>query len=92
MLLTCIKCGVETELQLCLQMRPEAGVCENDGMYCPECEDDFKLTEVEKMLNDWQRLLDWVKLCPARQPQTDPRDVPAPDPIADRIIRSVRGD
>jgi hypothetical protein len=82
--LTCIKCGEQACIQLDLS--------DGDTFRCPECEQDFTLAEVEQAIGNWQKVIAWVKLCPARRPQPDPRDVPAPDPIAERIMNTLRGE
>jgi hypothetical protein len=81
MLLTCIKCGTPTS--------PQLDLGDADTFYCPDCEEQFTLAEVEQMIGDWQKVINWVKLCPARQPDASQ---PTGDPITDRIIRSVRGE
>jgi hypothetical protein len=65
---------------------------DGDTFRCPECNDDFTLAEVEQAIGNWQKVIAWVKLCPAHQPQPLPQDVPPADPIAERIVNTLRGE
>ena len=60
--LCCIKCGEEVCLSLDLN--------DLDTVRCPECDGEFTLDEVRTFLGQWQRLLAWVDLAPAREGQS----------------------
>jgi hypothetical protein len=58
--LACIKCGEECCLSLDLN--------DLETVRCPECDNEYTLEEVRKVIGQWARLLAWVDLAPARQP------------------------
>jgi peptide subunit release factor 1 (eRF1) len=55
----CPKCLVES----CIKVDIEDG----ETINCPECEEEYTLTEVIEMIESWKELLPWLKSHPARQ-------------------------
>jgi hypothetical protein len=62
--LTCIKCGAEAEIHF--------NLADGDTCHCPECDADFTIDEVESLIEQWGKILPWLKQHPARKP--DPAD------------------
>lgn len=56
--LTCIKCGEKAAIQMDLT--------DGDTLFCPECNQDFTVADVEACIQGWQRLVGWMRQCPSR--------------------------
>lgn len=56
--LTCIKCGAEAAIRVDLT--------DGDTCHCPECDDEFTVSEVETLVEQWSAVLPWLKSHPAR--------------------------
>lgn len=57
--LRCILCGEESGLAVKLD--------DGDTFHCAECDQDFATDDVREQIEAWQRVLKWVRQCPARE-------------------------
>lgn len=55
----CPKCMAEASVKL--------DVNDGDTLSCPECEEEYSLSDVEAVVESWAALLPWLKAHPARQ-------------------------
>lgn len=42
-------------------------VADGESLHCPECSEDYNLSEVIDVIESWSRVLPWLKSHPARQ-------------------------
>lgn len=57
----CPKCFEETSIKVNIE--------DGDTLECPNCEEEFSLSNVIDMIESWKGLLPWLKSHPARQPE-----------------------
>jgi hypothetical protein len=57
----CPKCLAESNVKI--------DVNDGDTLTCPECEEEYSLTDVVNLIETWKPILPWLLAHPARQPE-----------------------
>lgn len=58
MSVVCPKCLSESQVAV--------NVEDGESLYCPECEENYTVTEVRELLDSWKAILPWLEAHPAR--------------------------